>query len=148
MPLITEPTASPLDQVPTSFIAKTGNGSAGFTGWAGVNGFTVGSTTSASFVTLLNVTGPGVIEMISHGSNSQSSPNVSGARITIDGVEVYSFSGTPTLNKYYHVIGTAFYGSSSASTSTAMIPFYESLLIEGRGSGSVNGHVAWSYYLT
>jgi hypothetical protein len=148
MPLITEPVVSPIDRAPTSLIVKTATAAVGFAAGAGIYGLTVGSTTSASFVTMLSVTGSGVLEMAGHSSNSQSSPNVSGARITIDGVEVYSFSGTPTTNKYYWIAGLLYYGNTIHGMSLSRIPFYESLLIEGHGSGSVDGHVAWSYYLT
>jgi hypothetical protein len=151
MPLITQPTepvVSPVDRAPTSLIAKTGYAASSFTGVIGNLGLTLGSTTSASFVTLLSVTGSGVLELAGHASNSQSSPNLSGARITIDGVQVYSFSGVPTSNDIYWVAGIVFYQTQQTVAGLANMPFYESLLIEGHGSGAVNGHVGWAYYLT
>jgi hypothetical protein len=148
MPLITEPVVSPVDRAPTSLIAKTSISASSFTGVMGQLGLPYGSTTSASFVTLLSVTGSGVLEMAAHASNSQTSPNLSGARITIDGVQVYSFSGTPTVNDIYWMVGILSWGSQTQSTSFSRLPFYESLLIEGHGSGAVNGHVGWAYYLT
>jgi len=148
MPLITEPVVSPINRAPTSLIAQTAYAASAATGVFDNYGLTRSSTTSASFVTLLNVTGSGVLEMAAHASNSQSSPNDSGARITIDGVEVYSFSGTPASNDIYWLAGFVVYQSSQQGGSLSSMPFYESLLIEGRGSGSVDGHVAWSYYLT
>lgn len=148
MPLITEPVVSPADRAPTSLIARTAYSASSFAGVVNTFGLTLGSTTSSSFVTLLSVTGSGVLEAAAHASNSQSSPNVSGARITIDGVEVYSFSGVPTSNDIYCLAGLFYFGSSQTSAALSSIPFHESLLIEGRGSGSVDGHVAWSYYLT
>ena len=99
---------------------------------------------ASSVATGLNVTGSGVIQFLSFGSDSTSSSG--NMTVTIDGVEVLDDTRGAINNMGIVPIGGIYQAGTSLTASLGYVPFNSSLVVTVQCN--VAAYLSYNYYLT
>ena len=136
--------APPIALIPSSPAASLNTG---YDYLARVAGLASGSTSSTTYVDIVNYSGQGVLEFCALMANG--TPTVS-MKLIIDGVEVGAISASASSSNYSGkpLAGLFAIETAGGSISLSQIPFYSSLVIQAKVSTTGSSLVYYKYRKT
>jgi len=136
--------AAPIELVPSNPAASLDTG---YNYLARVAGLASGSTSSTSYVDIVNYSGQGVLEFCAVMANG--TPTVS-MQLIIDGVNVGSVSVSASSGNYSGkpLVGLFAIESAGGAISLSQIPFHSSLVIQAKVSTTGSSLVYYKYRKT